>query len=147
VNPLASMEVEGGPQYTGRPAEMIGFVDAVNKALIHNYVNFDGRASRSEYWWWMLAMFAISIPVSFLDGMIFGWGLEDPTWFGNILTVAVFLPGLGLSFRRLHDTGRSGWWLLMNLIPCVGLIVIIVFLATDGQPHPNDYGEVPTNTL
>jgi uncharacterized membrane protein YhaH (DUF805 family) len=95
----------------------------------------------------MLATFVISIPLTLVDGMIFGWGLEDPAWFGNIFAVAVLLPGLGVAIRRLHDTGRSGWWLLLNLIPCIGMLIIIVFLATDGQPHPNDYGEVPTNTL
>jgi uncharacterized membrane protein YhaH (DUF805 family) len=79
--------------------------------------------------------------------MIFGWGLEDPTWISNLFSLAILLPGIGLSFRRMHDTGRSGWWLLITMIPCVGFIIFIVFMATDGQPHPNEYGEVPTNTL
>ena len=132
---------------TGRPAQMMGFMDAVKNVLLNNYVNFDGRASRSEYWWWVLATIPMSFPFFILDVTIFGWGIEDPTWFQNIFTVAIFLPALGVVFRRLHDSGRSGWWLLIGLIPCVGFIVLIVFLAQDGEPYPNQYGEVPTNIL
>ncbi len=132
---------------TGRPAQMMGFMDAVKNVLLNNYVNFDGRASRSEYWWWVLATIPMSFPFFILDVTVFGWGIEDPTWFQNIFAVAIFLPGLGVVFRRLHDSGRSGWWLLIGLIPCVGFIVLIVFLAQDGEPYPNQYGEVPTNIL
>ena len=141
------MVVLDTPQMTGRPAQMMGFMDAVKNVLLNNYVNFDGRASRSEYWWWVLATIPMSFPFFILDVTIFGWGIEDPTWFQNIFTVAIFLPALGVVFRRLHDSGRSGWWLLIGLIPCVGFIVLIVFLAQDGEPYPNQYGEVPTNIL
>tara|TARA_B000000565_G_C23576456_1_gene297474 strand:- start:40 stop:474 length:435 start_codon:yes stop_codon:yes gene_type:complete len=141
------MVVLDTPQMTGRPAQMMGFMDAVKNVLLNNYVNFDGRASRSEYWWWVLATIPMSFPFFILDVTVFGWGIEDPTWFQNIFAVAIFLPGLGVVFRRLHDSGRSGWWLLIGLIPCVGFIVLIVFLAQDGEPYPNQYGEVPTNIL
>ena len=141
------MVVLDTPQMTGRPAQMMGFMDAVKNVLLNNYVNFDGRASRSEYWWWVLATIPMSFPFFILDVTVFGWGIEDPTWFQNIFGVAIFLPGLGVVFRRLHDSGRSGWWLLIGLIPCVGFIVLIVFLAQDGEPYPNQYGEVPTNIL
>ena len=57
------------------------------------------------------------------------------------------MPNFGVIFRRLHDTGRSGWWYWILLVPCVGFIVLIVFLAQDGEPYPNAYGEVPTNIL
>ena len=132
---------------TGRPAQMMGFMDAVKNVLLNNYVNFDGRASRSEYWWWVLATIPMSFPFFILDVTVFDWGIEDPTWFQHIFGAAIFLPGLGVVFRRLHDSGRSGWWLLIGLIPCVGFIVLIVFLAQDGEPYPNQYGEVPTNIL
>ena len=141
------MVVLDTPQMTGRPAQMMGFMDAVKNVLLNNYVNFDGRASRSEYWWWVLATIPMGLPFFILDVTVFGWGIEDPTWFQNIFSVAIFLPGLGVVFRRLHDSGRSGWWLLIGLIPCVGFIVLIVFLAQDGEPYPNQYGEVPTNIL
>ena len=89
----------------------------------------------------------MSFPFFILDVIVFGWGIEDPTWFQNIFTVAILLPGLGVAIRRLHHSGRSGWWLLITIIPCVGLIVLIVFMAQDGEPYPNAYGEVPTNIL
>ena len=135
------------PQMTGRPAQMMGFMDAVKNVLLNNYFSFNGRASRSEYWWWILAQFIMVIPLSFLDGMVFGWEYSDPTWFSNIFILAMILPNISVLVRRLHDTGRSGWWYWILLVPCVGFIVLIVFLAQDGEPHPNAYGEVPTNIL
>ena len=134
-------------QMTGRPAQMMGFMDAVKNAIMNNYANFSGRASRSEFWWWTLFYFLVSIPVSFIDLII---GIEPiPGYgpFGIILIIGLFLPNFGIIFRRLHDTGRSGWWYWILLVPCVGFIVLIVFLAQDGEPHPNAYGEVPTNIL
>ena len=144
---LTLMVVLDTPQMTGRPAQMMGFMDAVKNAIMNNYANFSGRASRSEFWWWTLFYFLVSIPVSFIDLII---GIEPiPGYgpFGIILIIGLFLPNFGIIFRRLHDTGRSGWWYWILLVPCVGFIVLIVFLAQDGEPHPNAYGEVPTNIL
>ena len=78
------MVVLDTPQMTGRPAQMMGFMDAVKNVLLNNYVNFDGRASRSEYWWWVLATIPMSFPFFILDVTVFGWGIEDPTWFQNM---------------------------------------------------------------
>ena len=137
---------------TGRPAEMIGFVDAAKKAVMHNYANFNGRASRSEYWWLFLFGFSISIPAMILDGLTgivlidAGAGISYGPFY--VLTgMGILLPGISVMVRRLHDSGRSGWWYFIGLVPCVGFIILLVFLIQDGQPHPNDYGEVPTNTL
>ena len=141
------MVVLDTPQITGRPAQMMDFMDAVKNAIMNNYANFSGRASRSEFWWWTLFYFLVSIPVSFIDLII---GIElIPGYgpFGIILIIGLFLPNFGIIFRRLHDTGRSGWWYCIILVPCVGFIVLIVFLAQDGEPYPNAYGEVPTNIL
>ena len=134
-------------QMTGRPAQMMGFMDAVKNVLLNNYFSFNGRASRSEYWWWILAQFIMVIPLSFLDGMVFGWEYSDPTWFSNIFILAMILPNISVLVRRLHDTGRSGWWYFIALVPCVGYIILLVFTIMDGEPHPNAYGEVPTNIL
>ena len=146
------MEVEGTPQMTGRPTEQIGFVDAAKKALMHNYANFNGRASRSEYWWFFLFGFLAVIPAMILDGLTgivlidAGAGISYGPFY--ILTgMGILLPGISVMVRRLHDSGRSGWWYFIGLVPCVGIIILLVFLIQDGQPHPNDYGEVPTNTL
>ena len=137
---------------TGRPTEQIGFVDAVKKALMHNYANFNGRASRSEYWWFFLFGFLAVIPAMILDGLTgivlidAGAGISYGPFY--VLTgLGFLLPGISVMVRRLHDSGRSGWWYFIGLVPCVGFIILLVFLIQDGQPHPNDYGEVPTNTL
>ena len=137
---------------TGRPTEQIGFVDAVKKAAIHNYANFNGRASRSEYWWFFLFGFLAVIPAMILDGLTgivlidAGAGISYGPFY--VLTgLGFLLPGISVMVRRLHDSGRSGWWYFIGLVPCVGIIILLVFLIQDGQPHPNDYGEVPTNTL
>ena len=149
---FVSMEVQGTPQITGRPVVMIGFVDAAKKAVIHNYANFNGRASRSEYWWFFLFGFLTAIPAMILDGLTgieiidAGAGASYGPFY--ILTVIVFfIPQLSLVVRRLHDSGRSGWWYFIAFVPCVGFIILLVFLIQDGQPHPNQYGDVPTNIL
>jgi len=126
---------------------MMGFMDAVKNVLLNNYFSFNGRASRSEYWWWILAQFTILIPLSFLDGLVFGWGYNDPMWFSDIFILAMILPSFSVLVRRLHDIGRSGWWYFIAIVPCVGIIILIVFLIMDGEPHPNAYGDVPTNIL
>ena len=134
-------------QMTGRPAQMMGFMDAVKNVLLNNYFSFNGRASRSEHWWFVLFYFALSIPAVFIDLII---GIELIPGYGPfaiILIIAFFLPNISLVVRRLHDTGRSGWMYLIGLIPCVGFIILLVFLVQDGEPHPNAYGEVPTNIL
>jgi uncharacterized membrane protein YhaH (DUF805 family) len=66
---------------------------------------------------------------------------------GNLVVLGSFLPIIGASVRRLHDTGRSGWMMLLGLIPLVGLILLLVWAISDGQPMDNQYGAVPTNTL
>ena len=149
---FVSMEVQGTPQITGRPVEMIGFVDAAKKAVIHNNANINGRASRSEYWWCILFGFCIAIPAMILDGLTgielidAGAGVSYGPFY--ILTgLGFLLPGLSVMVRRLHDSGRSGWWYFIGLVPCVGPIILLVFLIQDGQPHSNEYGDVPTNTL
>ncbi|MDB4865607.1 DUF805 domain-containing protein [Euryarchaeota archaeon] len=149
---LRCMEVNGGPMVTGRPTGQIGFIDAARKALIYNYANFNGRASRSEYWWFFLFYFLVSIPVTILDLMtgivVLDMGIAVSYGPLAILTMMVFfLPSLSLLIRRLHDLGRSGWWFLIAGVPCVGYIILFVFLIQDGQPHPNKHGEVPTNIL
>ncbi|WP_457320852.1 DUF805 domain-containing protein [Roseateles sp. P5_E11] len=84
------------------------------------YVDFSGRASRSEYWWFALFVFG----ASFVLGMF-------SQWLNIIFLLGTLLPQLAAATRRLHDTGRSGWWQLIGLIPLIGFIVLIVFLAQE----------------
>lgn len=119
------------------------FGEAVRRALFTNYCNFDGRASRSEFWWYVLFTFILGLVVSIPLGMVLNPG---GFLFGSVETfvgLLLLLPGLGVAVRRLHDIGKSGWWLLIGLIPLIGAIVLVVWYVRDSQPYPNEYGVVP----
>ena len=134
----------------GRPAHMMGFTDAVRNALMNNYVNFNGRASRSEYWWFFLFTMILQFIALPIDIVVLGYDMMDPGAIqivGTIAGLALFLPSLCVLVRRLHDLGKSGWWILIALIPLLGIIVLLVFMVTEGEQLPNQYGEVPTNTI
>jgi uncharacterized membrane protein YhaH (DUF805 family) len=101
------------------------------------YLDWHGRASRPEYWWFALFYFIVSIVVSIIDQV------TGSIILGVIVWLIFLLPSLMVGIRRLHDTDRSGWWMLIGLIPIVGAIVLIVFWASAGTPGPNDYGPPP----
>lgn len=117
----------------------LSFGEAVNRALTTNYCNFQGRASRSEYWWYALFILILNFAIGFICG-ITGFNVEIIT---AIVSLALLLPGLGLCVRRLHDVGKSGWYLLFGLIPLIGAIILIVFYCKESQPYANKYGDVP----
>jgi len=106
-----------------------------------NYFNFDGRASRYEYWWFVVINLVISGVCTLLDQLV-GMAI-----FSGILCLALLLPGLGLCVRRLHDINKSGWWILLAFIPFVGAIILLVWAAQKGDPEANDFGEVPTDNF
>jgi len=130
----------------GRPAQMMSFNDAVTNCLINNYVGFNGRASRSEFWFWILFTFVAYFITGIIDGFVFGWGLEDPMWISDILGLIFFLPGLAVNVRRLHDVGKSGWWILSSIL-ILPILLLIYWIIIEGDANPNEYGEVPTNTI
>ena len=116
------------------------------KSFWTNYVNFKGRARRSEYWFIALFLFLTNLATTVIDGAIFaddvalfletgGWGPVGVLW-----SIAVFLPSLAVIVRRLHDTGRSAWWLLIALVPLAGAIVLFVFALFGSDPVANRYG-------
>ena len=105
--------------------------------VLKNYVGFGGRARRQEYWMFTLISVVISIVLAIIDLVI---GTSIP---GYIYSLAVLLPTLAVTFRRLHDTGRSAWWILLGVIPLIGTIIVIVFLASDSQPGENKFGASP----
>ena len=134
----------------GRPAHIMSFADAVTNVVINNYVNFEGRASRSEYWWFILFNLIINIVTFAIDSTLGTMITYDMGYVGFIALLALLLPSISVSVRRLHDIGKSGWWILIGIIPIVnfiGIFVILVFTLMEGEEHPNQYGNVPTNTL
>lgn len=117
-------------------------------APLRKYADFNGRARRSEYW----LFFLFYVGVSFVLGIIGGiaMGPSDPTQpfsganiLGLLWGLAMFLPSLAVGVRRLHDTNRSGWWILIGIIPLIGAIVLIIFYVLDGTPGPNKFGSDP----
>lgn len=106
--------------------------------VLKKYTVFTGRAQRQEYWMFFLFNMIITIAIGFLEGFTGTLGM-----IGIIYSLAILLPGLAVSIRRLHDTNRSGWWLLIGLIPLLGTIVLLVFMALDSHPEENQYGPNP----
>ncbi|MDG4783702.1 DUF805 domain-containing protein [Micromonospora sp. WMMD961] len=118
---------------------------AAVKSVLSKYVGFTGRARRSEYWWFFLFTILVSIVTAVLDSAL-GLNYMDGSSsgpIGTIVSLALLLPGLAVAVRRLHDTDRSGWWLLIALVPIVGAIVLIVFFVMDGTPGANRFGASP----
>jgi uncharacterized membrane protein YhaH (DUF805 family) len=99
-----------------------------------NYVNFSGRAIRSEYWYWVLFIILCEIVTSIID---YALGFQLTT---GIFGLATFLPSLSVAIRRLHDLDRSGWWIFLVLIPLIGAIVLIVWYCTKGTEGSNRFG-------
>ena len=113
------------------------------KAL-KNYVGFSGRARRREYWFFTLFSLLMTIALSILDLIIFNLSSETVLgMFTGAYALAVFIPTLAVAFRRLHDTGKSGWWSLINLVPGIGTFVFFVLLLLDSQPGENQWGPSP----
>jgi len=111
-------------------------------AVLKKYAEFSGRARRREYWMFVLINFLIGCGLGVIGALVHG--LSFLSW---LYSLAVLVPSIAVSVRRLHDTGRSGWWLLIGLIPLIGFIVLIVFLATDGEPGDNEYGPNPKSSV
>src|SRR3712207_2913707 len=107
------------------------FAQAI-KTCLNKYATFAGRAQRSEYWYFFLLMIVVDIVASVLDSAIFG---DMPVLY-LIATLALIVPSIAAAVRRLHDTERSGWWLLLGFIPVVGTIVLIVFFCQRGTVGP-----------
>ncbi|ARD20894.1 MULTISPECIES: DUF805 domain-containing protein [Shewanella] len=112
--------------------------------VLKNYINFKDRARRKEYWFFVLFNVIAGILLGILDNIT--GTLNPETGYGllsGIYSLAVFLPALGVSVRRLHDTDRSGWWLLIALIPFIGAFVLLYFFVSDSQSETNRFGPNP----
>lgn len=118
--------------------------------VLKQYVDFSGRARRMEYWMFVLISVLISLVLTTVDVLLFGYTMfpEDPSEISlaplnTLYGLAVLLPSLAVSVRRLHDSNRTGWWILVALIPLIGPLVLLVFLCLDGTPAPNRFGPDP----
>jgi uncharacterized membrane protein YhaH (DUF805 family) len=114
-------------------------IDWYLKVVRDNYANFSGRARRSEYWWYALCNLLIMIVLLTADYFI---GLGFNVLY-TIYGLAVLIPGLAVLVRRMHDVGKSGWFVFIALIPLVGPIWLLVLLFTEGDNGPNQYGPDP----
>ncbi|WP_394233475.1 DUF805 domain-containing protein [Niallia oryzisoli] len=109
--------------------------------VLKNYVGFQGRATRQEYWMFILMNFIAACILSIVELV-----LGIPGVLTGIYGLAVFLPSLAVLVRRLHDIGKSGWWFLISFIPFIGTIVLIVFACLESQPGENQYGLNPKHS-
>jgi uncharacterized membrane protein YhaH (DUF805 family) len=106
-------------------------------SVLKNYVGFSGRARRKEYWMYFLFNSIALVVLAVIDVLI------KSNLLVLLYEIAVLLPSLAVGFRRLHDTGRSAWWLLIGIIPLIGGIVLLVFTVSEGQPGENKWGPNP----
>lgn len=114
--------------------------------VLKKYAVFSGRARRAEFWYFFLISAIISIFLTLIDefmGLKFELRGENLGFLSTLYYIAVLIPYLAVIFRRLHDTGRSGWWILIFFIPIVGVIVAVVFLASKGTEGDNRFGPDP----
>jgi uncharacterized membrane protein YhaH (DUF805 family) len=122
----------------------MNFVQAIKSGFSH-YVIFSGRACRSEYWFWVLFAALVGAVTAALDAVIFGYhaGVSP---FNGISGLILFLPGLAVAARRLHDTDRTAWWLLLVLTG-IGAILLVVWFCFKGTSGPNRFGPDPLASL
>ena len=134
----------------------MGFIEAVKYNFQH-YADFKGRAQRSQYWWWALFVLITTAILNTIDGAA-GWNIVQlpdmngstvPTqiYGGGVLAtiwgLALLIPNIAVAVRRLHDTGKSGWWFLLNLLCCIGSIILIIWYILPGNKGDNRFGADP----
>ena len=110
-------------------------VNTWKTVVLERYAKFDGRAGRAEYWWFVLANLIVYILLAIL--------MQVASIFVILLIgfwLAIIVPSIAVAIRRLHDTNKSGWFLLLSLVPLVGGIIVLVFMILPGDPGPNNYG-------
>lgn len=122
----------------------MSFGQAVS-SVFSKYATFSGRARRSEYWYWILFVVLLSVVASLLDNVLKLRVAEGTPygWITVIVSLALLIPGIAVTVRRLHDTDRSGWWYLLTFVCGIGALIVLVFCIIDGTPGPNKYGDSP----
>lgn len=108
---------------------------------LKNYAKFTGRARRREYWMFFLINFVIAFLLGMVDGLLGTFNAEAQVGLlGTLYSLFVLIPSIALSVRRLHDIGRTGWWLLIAFIPFIGAIVLLIFFVLDSREEGSKYG-------
>lgn len=111
--------------------------------VLQQYFDFSGRARRKEYWTFVMFNIGISIVLGIIDFLVLGAGESGFSILSTLYSLAVMIPGVAVSVRRLHDTGRSGWYLLCALIPFIGAFIVLYFVVADSEPGHNSWGPNP----
>ncbi|WP_235917194.1 DUF805 domain-containing protein [Maritimibacter harenae] len=122
------------------------------RTVFSKYATFTGRARRAEFWWFVLFYIIVNFILGLIDSVLFGTTTTTETSFSaetdtpilsGIFWLATIIPYIAVGVRRLHDTNRSGWWLLLGFIPLIGAIILIVWFATGGDRGRNRFGDDP----
>lgn len=114
---------------------------------LRRYAEFSGRSRRKEYWMFVLGYVIVAVVLNIVEGILGLTGMVGP--YGPLTALfmlAILVPSIAVGIRRLHDTNRSGWWLLLGLVPLIGAIVLIIFFVSDGTSGDNQYGPDPKGT-
>ncbi len=122
-------------------------------AVLKKYADFDGRARRSEFWWFnLISTLIYMVPYTILvvtmidsSGDMDNGTIQVLSSILGFYGLAVFVPSLAVTVRRLHDTGRSGWNVLWSILPLIGSVILLIYFFTDSQPGANEYGPNPKN--
>ena len=138
----------GQPMYQQNlgPEKDMSFQEAVEN-FFRNYTNSNGRARRKEYWYPVLFIFLINLVINALGGIFGAMDIDILVTMCNVLSgifgIATLLPSIMVAIRRMHDIGKSGWWVLISFVPCVGMFIALYFCCLDSQPGDNQYGPNP----
>ncbi|OZS43707.1 DUF805 domain-containing protein [Photobacterium sanguinicancri] len=112
--------------------------------VLKNYAVFKGRARRKEYWYFFLVNLVIALCLAVVDNLLHTPGSADGAGIlGSIYSFAVMIPTIAVGVRRLHDTGRVGWWMFIVIIPVIGALVLLYFFVKDSEAQSNEYGPNP----
>ena len=121
-------------------------IEWYKKVVFENYANFNGRARRSEYWYFALASGIISIVLNIIDRVAgSNFGIAETGIISSLYSLLVLLPSIAVGVRRLHDVGKSGWFILIIFIPIIGAIWLLILACTEGDRGTNAYGPDPKN--
>jgi uncharacterized membrane protein YhaH (DUF805 family) len=118
------------------------------EALTKKYATFEGRARRSEYWYFVLFYVLAAVALSIIDVVVGTYNEESGLGLlSGLFMLATIVPSIAITARRLHDTDRSGWWQLLYFIPLLGAVVMLVFMVLDSQPGANRFGPNPKGVM